>query len=166
MKKRPLIFIVIVFILPVLAAKLILDKGWYQGGKTNHGILLTPAFNLGKDIRHWLLLYSPAASCEQICRESLWQIRQVHTLLTTEGDRVKRYILGNDLQTTADLNLPRLTVTADLRTNFITDALYLVDPMGNVILYYQFPADRAQALIIGKGLLSDLKRLLKISKIG
>lgn len=166
MKKRPLIFIAIVFILPVLAAKLTLVTGWYQGGKTNHGTLLTPSFNLGKDIRHWLLLYSPATSCEQVCRESLWQARQVHTLLAAEGDRVKRYMLGNELSATAGLNLPRLTIAADLRANFITDALYLVDPLGNVIMYYQFPADKTQALIVGKGLLSDLKRLLKVSKIG
>ncbi len=166
MKKRPLLLMGIIFILPVLAAKLILVMGWYQGGKTNHGTLLTPSFNLGKDIRHWGLLYSPATSCEKICRESLWQALQVHTLLTAEGDRVKRYMLDNDLPATAELNLPRLTVSPDLKPHFITDTLYLVDPMGNVIMYYQFPADRAQALIIGKGLLNDLKRLLKISKIG
>lgn len=182
MQKKPLYILIGLFILPILAAKLVLINGWYQGANTNTGELITPPFNLPSVPQAWLLLYNPGQTCEQICQQSLWQIQQVHTLLATEGKRIQRYILtdralenqstiSNQLhnanqQKNSALDIPQWELTEKSREQLSSNTLYLVDPLGNVFMRYQFPGEKDAALSTAAGLLRDLKRLLKVSKIG
>ncbi|MFT5880085.1 MAG: hypothetical protein ACI86X_001212 [Moritella sp.] len=176
MQKKPLYILIGLFILPILAAKLVLMNGWYQGANTNSGELITPPLSLPSVPQAWLLLYNPGQTCGQVCQQSLWQIQQVHTLLAAEGKRIQRYILANRTLTNppiisnqtnnSALNIPQLALADKSREQLSGDTLYLVDPLGNVFMRYQFPGEKDAALSIAAGLLKDLKRLLKVSKIG
>ncbi|PKH09532.1 hypothetical protein [Moritella sp. Urea-trap-13] len=169
MQKKPLFIMLGLFVAPILVAKLVLVNDWYQGAKTNTGELITPPLTLASAPQAWLLLYNPNTDCNAVCQESIWQIQQVHTLLASEGRRVQRYLTvppafeSENIDTQA---LTKLQLSAVNQQQLISDTLYLVDPLGNIFMRYQFPADKAAALKVSAGLLKDLKRLLKISKIG
>ena len=176
MQKKPLFIILGLFIAPILIAKLVLVNDWYQGAKTNTGELISPPLTMSRPPQAWLLLYNPSEKCAQQCQQSLWQMQQVHTLLAAEGKRVQRYltqypetvirpaILSRDHVEIS--TLARLQLSAVNQQQLSTDTLYLVDPLGNIFMHYQYPTDRAAAIKVSAGLLKDLKRLLKISKIG
>lgn len=184
MQKKPLFIILGLFIAPILIAKLVLVNDWYQGAKTNTGELLSPPLTMSLPPQAWLLLYNPNNDCTAICLESLWQIQQVHTLLAAEGNRVQRYLTkypitaahsptayspkkSNSTTRKVEMQtLKKLQLSESNQDQLSTDTLYLVDPQGNIFMHYQFPADNTAALKVSGGLLKDLKRLLKISKIG
>ena len=176
MQKKPLFIILGLFIAPILIAKLVLVNDWYQGAKTNTGELLSPPLAMSQPPQAWLLLYNPSEKCTQQCQQSLWQMQQVHTLLAAEGKRVQRYLtqypetvirpesLSRDHVEIS--TLARLQLSPVNQQQLSTDTLYLVDPLGNIFMHYLYPTDRAAAIKVSAGLLKDLKRLLKISKIG
>ncbi len=176
MQKKPLFVILGLFIAPILIAKLVLVNDWYQGAKTNTGELLSPPITMSQPPQAWLLLYNPSEKCAQQCQQSLWQIQQVHTLLAAEGTRVQRYLTQYPETVIPPVNLSRdhveistlakLQLSEKNQNQLSTDTLYLVDPHGNIFMHYQYPTDRAAAIKVSAGLLKDLKRLLKISKIG
>ena len=169
MQKKPLFIILGLFIAPILVAKLVLVNDWYQGAKTNAGQLMSQPLTLESSPEAWLLLYHPNENCSAVCQQSLWQIQQVHTLLASEGNRVQRYLTAipsSESGNIATQVLTKLHLSTLNQQQLVTDTLYLVDPLGNIFMHYQFPADKTAALKISAGLLKDLKRLLKISKIG
>jgi len=176
MQKKPLFIIIALFITPILIAKLVLVNDWYHGAKTNTGELLSPPLTMSQPPQAWLLLYNPSEKCAQQCQQSLWQMQQVHTLLAAEGDRVQRYLTKYPVTVKPPANLSRdqveISAIARLQLSEVnqkqlsTDTLYLVDPLGNIFMHYQYPTDRTAAIKVSAGLLKDLKRLLKISKIG
>ncbi|MCP5169501.1 MAG: hypothetical protein H6999_07055 [Hahellaceae bacterium] len=123
----------------------------------------------------WQLILISSEACEEACEAALWQLRQIHTALGRESDRVRRAlaltmsspkvepltqhfpklkITSMPPQTYRDL-LPRLADTGDSSRHEVV----VVDPNGNVVLSYA-PAQ------IGKAILTDMQRLLKLSKIG
>ncbi|CAM2801964.1 hypothetical protein [Moritella viscosa] len=176
MQKKPLFIIMGLFIAPIVIAKLVLVNDWYQGAKTNTGKLLSPPLTMSQPPQAWLLLYNPGNRCAQQCQQSLWQIQQVHTLLAAEGTRVQRYLTKYPVTVIPPENLShdhveisaltRLQLSEVNQNLLSTDTLYLVDPHGNIFMHYQYPADRTAATKVSAGLLKDVKRLLKISKIG
>ena len=44
--------------------------------------------------------------------------------------------------------------------------IYVADPLGNIILEYPQPKTDQEVLTFGKAMLSDLRKLLKYSRIG
>ena len=179
MHRKQLYFVLGLFIAPIVAAQLVLTNGWYQGAATNNGELLTSPLQLTNSPQAWLLLYNPPANCAQVCKQSLWQIKQVHTLLSAEGERLQRQVvkdvamLGEQAYANAAPTIRqqypamRLLAADQIATeSLVSDSLYLVDPQGNIFMRYQFTGQQQTASQVSAGLLSDLKRLLKVSKIG
>ncbi len=139
------------------------------------GAHITQDFLRGK----WTLAYIGAAACEAVCRGNLYKMRQVRVALNEKMERVQRlWVLSDAPRATPSQGLlsehPGLTVakpcTAELE-HFMTqfnhpgdpsagpDRIYLIDPLGNLMM--QYPADADP-----KGLLKDLQRLLLTSWIG
>jgi cytochrome oxidase Cu insertion factor (SCO1/SenC/PrrC family) len=125
----------------------------------------------------WTLLYVGAGSCTERCRHDLYNMRQVRLLLNRNMDRVQRVFLAQG----ACCDFPFLEHEhPDLVTLLATPAaaplldrlpsvggiapaeaerIYIVDPLGNLMMSYAPDADP-------KGLLEDLKRLLGLSQVG
>ncbi|TDJ26836.1 MAG: hypothetical protein E2O59_09280 [Gammaproteobacteria bacterium] len=109
----------------------------------------------------WLWVVEPGA-CEQQCQHALRQLRQLHVLLNKDAVRIRRAFL-----TSAD----RLAVSAWLHEQYpqlvrltgslskLSRGVYIVDPIGNLVLWYPL-------IDAGSPVLDDLKRLLKVSQIG
>lgn len=125
----------------------------------------------------WTLLYVGAGNCTASCRSQLYETRQVRIALNRDMDRVQRAFVA--LAECCDWqfldaqhpDLVTVSATADTapllellpRFNGIApaaaDRIYLIDPLGNLMMSY---APGAQPM----GLLTDLKRLLGLSHVG
>lgn len=179
-----LVLIAAIFLGPLALATWLYygGKGLQPEGRANHGILLEPFTRLSEALphsafaaparRHWRLVYVNTAPCDDACREGLYTIRQIRLMLGREMDRVERVFLHGD----APLDSPFLTqeheglVTLGERASaeFLErrrpgstpgNGYYLIDPLGNLVLY--FPPG-----IPPRDMVSDLKRLLRLSSIG
>lgn len=146
-----------VALLPLLLAIAMYYGGlWIPQHKVNAGELLPPGKTLSmaafKDNRggvyqasgRWQLLLSVPRVCDELCQNWQSHLRQILILLGRE--RVETHLVIRE-------------ETEEARQTPEERKIWLADPLGNLILRYrqnQTPQD----------LLKDLKRLLKISKIG
>jgi hypothetical protein len=125
----------------------------------------------------WTLLYVGAGTCSALCRSDLYNTRQVRIALNRDMDRVQRVFVAEgeccdwpfldaqhpDLITVRAapdaapliLTLPDFGGIPPLRA----ERVYLVDPLGNLMMSYAPEAPP-------KGMLTDLKRLLGLSHVG
>ncbi|MFL2761246.1 MAG: hypothetical protein ACJ0BP_02475 [Gammaproteobacteria bacterium] len=126
--------------------------------------------------RKWMLVHFINDTCLESCADLIYVARQVNVLLARQQTRVKRYIaapieakpkLENFFTTYQDLNFIEVkdqsTTIQEFKKNgidpFAQPNMFVIDPIGNIILYYSGEVD-------GKKLLADLKKLLGASKIG
>ncbi|XOV86234.1 MAG: hypothetical protein ACFHX7_14850 [Pseudomonadota bacterium] len=153
-------------------------------GTTNQGTLIEPVFQvealgLGGALAlppKWTLLMTSESACEMEsnCAHGLYLARQINIALGKDAERLQRaFIIGNQpelrhrlesdypemliRQMNTDRLLPALETGTGLST--VDGHLFLVDPNGNVIMFYTPDQD-------GKAILKDLKHLLKLSNIG
>jgi cytochrome oxidase Cu insertion factor (SCO1/SenC/PrrC family) len=124
----------------------------------------------------WHLVYVGSGACDADCREALVKARQVRLALDKDVNRVTRVFLfagsapdpGYLAAEHPDLVAAGLDDTAgrSVLAAFPQDPppmtaghLYIVDPLGNLMMRY--PADATP-----RAILSDLERLLRLSHIG
>jgi hypothetical protein len=134
-------------------------------GETN------PQFLRGK----WTFLYVQRGRCDDECRKHLYDTRQVRLALDREMGRVQRVFIGDadccDLAELKAAHPDLIAIRADTADEPLLDLLpnrdgalnshrvYLIDPLGNLMMFYA-PA------VSSKGMLEDMKRLLRLSSIG
>ncbi|MDO6499436.1 cytochrome oxidase [Photobacterium sanguinicancri] len=185
-KRSALLLLLGIFVLPLLLAKLVLDLNWYQGGITNRGKLLdsplTPQWLTelgGSKEGQWRLIYLLPEHCDSACQGALFNLRQVPVAVGAGKDRVDSTVLvAESAQATLSteiqshltgiklLSIPPHVVAQINTFEFGTKAIYIADPLGNVMMAYPLVSDKTAILAQGKDVLRDLKRLLKVSKIG
>jgi hypothetical protein len=162
------------FALPVAAGWLVwwLDIG--TGASANYGTLLpprpVPAGPFAPFKGKWVLVQIDAAACDAACERKLYFMRQVRRATHRDMPRVERLWIVTDGKSPAPALLAAIEGTliapADnqLLAAFPAEGspaayIYLVDPLGNLML--RFPRDPDPSLM-----LKDLKRLLKASSFG
>jgi hypothetical protein len=158
----------------------------HPGGGRNYGTLLDvhplPAGTLrdlggqpvSLDSLHgkWLIVAQDQSACAAECEAKLYAMRQVRAALGKDDDRVERVLLLEDDQAFSTELQQRYAGThflrlqgAPLNSAFTPEAgqphdhLWVVDPLGNLVLRYPPQPDL-------KRLLKDMERLLKASQIG
>ena len=141
---------------------------------TNRGELLVPIRSVAElslqsadgsaplvDSGVWWLVTVSNGACVDACEHALFQLRQLHVLLGKDADRVKRAIvtLGDaPMDAALEERFARLSwLSGDSAA--LRAGVYIVDPLGNLVLYYPY-ADA------DKPVLEDLKKLLQVSHIG
>jgi hypothetical protein len=124
----------------------------------------------------WTLLYLGAGGCSAGCRTDLYNTRQVRAALGADRERVRRVFLAEgaccDLEWLHAQQPDLITVQAIPAAAPLTailehagrgpaaaDRVYLIDPMGNLMMFYAADARP-------KGMLEDLKKLLRLSHVG
>ena len=179
-----LLLIATVFLGPLLIAAWMYfsDAGLAPEGRTNHGALLQPFVNLPEAMPgsalnaetdgRWALLYGNAGVCDEDCEFSLYTLRQTRRMLGREMDRLVRVFLHGDsppdtvllaeehagLVTLQDDALAEL-LESKRPANLDAGGYYLVDPLGNLVMY--FPPDIDPADMV-----EDIDHLLELSRIG
>jgi cytochrome oxidase Cu insertion factor (SCO1/SenC/PrrC family) len=194
--RRQLILLASLFFVPLFVAFWLYygGSGWRPAGGTNKGDLINPAVPLpavslaqtdgtrtaadflqGK----WTIAYLGDGACDERCRKALYLSRQSRIALNKDMDRVQRVFLATgprvDTQFLAaehvDLRVALAGDDADSKALLekfpafdgvapaAAGRLYLIDPLGNLVLSYSPAAP-------DKALLTDVKKLLRLSHIG
>jgi len=185
-----LLFIFIIFTFPFMISYFILND--YNSGQdlttTNYGKFIDPPINItpintsvimkkenSENIfnRKWTLIQFEHDICSKRCFDVRFLLKQINIALGKDMNRVQRVFLSYNKMKSKDVsemtdNYPNLILInnepRDLHIiiNEISNnqsMVLLVDPLGNVILAYRDDFN-------GKKLLKDLKKLLKLSRIG
>jgi hypothetical protein len=155
---------------------------------TNAGDLIHPARPLQMDAlaQHaglapaqlhgrWLYVVFSRDGCGAVCQRQLYLTRQVRIAVNKDTQRVNRLLLldhapAPSLQVLLRKEHPELLVgvlpVAQIDKAFESDKFgitgkqfYLVDPLGNLMMYYDENVNP-------KGILRDLQKLLKVSQVG
>lgn len=127
---------------------------------------------------NWYLMLSGAGVCDERCEELAHTIRQVNVSMGREMERVSRVILSETMMSDPVMlreKFPELMFAkagSEQLTKFesiVSDqgavvesgvwSVWLVDPLGNILIHYGSAHD-------GYDMIDDLKKLLKLSNIG
>jgi cytochrome oxidase Cu insertion factor (SCO1/SenC/PrrC family) len=195
-QRRILIGVALMFFAPLaLSFYLYYGRFWQPGGRVNAGELIEPArplpalalplalppttgggrtdpqFLKGK----WSFLYVQHGRCDDECRRHLYDTRQVRLALDREMNRVQRVFIGDadccDLPELKAAHPDLIVIQASSEDDALLALLpirggtinshrvYLIDPLGNLMMFYAPDAK-------SKGMLEDMKRLLRLSSIG
>lgn len=173
------------FLLPIGVSVALYASSWQPARLANHGALIQPprpigdaalltaegrALSFGAFRGKWALV-SFGARCPAACRQALYRMRQVHVALGKEMERVQRVFVAADGFGTSSGHDPGMTVIAgppagtralarQFGASFADDGrIYLVDPLGNLVLVYPPDSDPG-------GMRQDLVRLLQYSWVG
>jgi len=178
------LLLMVFFMAPVVAAYLAYF-GWRPAGHTNYGELLKVAplqqtagtaldgapFNLDALRGKWVMVHVGAASCDAACAQQLYLMRQIRITQGKDQSRIERLwvVTGSGVPDAALLREhPGLQAWRPADASFVSqfpavknaaEHIYLVDPLGNLML--RFPAQPD-----AKRIMQDLKLLLKASQIG
>ncbi|MGH8454340.1 MAG: SCO family protein, partial [Nevskiales bacterium] len=171
-------------------------EDWQPQGRTNRGHLISPVRPVEALALHdvnggrldtslfqqkWTLLLIGPSACDEACANTLYNTRQVRTALGKDTHRVQRLYVATDRAHIEELQALLAREHPDLKLAVVEGAeiygidrwltaedrsplknasdIYLLDPHGNWFMYYtaQDPP---------RGLLKDLKKVLRLSKIG
>jgi hypothetical protein len=182
-----LVLLAAVFFGPLLLAFVFYygDMGWRPASSTENGELITPPpllpdLSLRSDpglesprLRgKWSLIMLGNGGCDEVCVDRLYQTRQVHKALSGDRDRVQRvfFVTGGILDAgfierehpglvVIDSDAPIAVALLDAIGTYEPGDVFLADPVGNLIM--RFPRDTGMS-----GIHTDLKQLLKFSRIG
>jgi hypothetical protein len=186
-QRTMLLLILAVCVAPVVASYLVYYV-FPPGGRTNYGELVTPqrpvpALRLTgpagdlhpvESLRgQWLLLHADRGGCDTGCLEKLFMIRQLRTMTGKDRGRVVRVWLitddapvdpqvGQVYEGTLMLRADRDALAAWLpvpQGGRIEDQLYVVDPLGNLMMRFPRDADPGRVR-------KDIGKLLKASRVG
>jgi hypothetical protein len=169
--KNKLLLIGAVCAAPLVLGTLAYVFGWGVGKPANYGELIAPRTLSGPPFDQlrgkWLLVSFDGAACDARCERKLYYLRQVRRAQGGEMERVERLWVVTDSAVLRKDLFPAIEgtyVAADHRIvpqfpGVVVEHIYLVDPLGNLVL--RFPPDPDPSRMI-----KDLERLLKYSRIG
>lgn len=168
---------------PVLGSYL-LYWFWSPENYTNYGTLLAakpvPATQLAladgtpfsfEQVRgRWVLVVIDGGDCARACEEKLWVVRQVRQAQGEQLHRVERVWLiddgrkpdsrlGQEYAGTWFVDAGSDTTAAFVAEGSRRNHIYLLDPMGNIVMRFPEAPDP-------KRIIKDLGRFLKYSSVG
>ncbi|WP_076413345.1 hypothetical protein [Shewanella sp. UCD-KL12] len=173
--KKTLLLLLLAFAVPVIAAKLILSFGLYNGGATNKGELLDvgisyPSLDMtNPQPKEWQLLYQLPAVCDNSCLDRLYILQQSHIALGRNQDRVHTIIMldqNSDISALASFDFVTATPTAALSQLLKDQKFVIVDPLGSMVMSYPITTSHQAQIMQGKSIVADLRKMLKLSRIG
>ncbi|NTS76522.1 hypothetical protein HR060_06530 [Catenovulum sp. SM1970] len=174
-KYSQLALFIVAFVAPVLLAAIALKQGWFERGVMAKGELLSPVIQIEMDRPEhlkgkWLLLYGHHSdTCDQSCQNALSGMNNVRLALGRELDRVEAVLVSSASVKQTDSNGQINYLSDKALTNFSyqnESAIFIADPLNNVMLKYPISHDAKQSILVARDLLKDLKKMLKLSKIG
>ena len=187
--RRTLLVLAVVCVLPVVASYFMYYV-WQPQGRVNHGTLLEPvplpvsqlegvvgqpALRRAELEGQWTLLVAAPSACDATCARALYVSRQARLAQAKEMQRVGRLWLVTDGGDPAAELLPGPSSADALRIaradaawqtalpQFAPGAIYLVDPLGKVMMRFD---DRVDETAAARAMTKDLQRLLKYSSLG
>jgi hypothetical protein len=177
--RRTLIVMAAIALAPVIASYVAYYL-WPREQHVNYGLLLASpapaiegtradgrAFTLGDLHGKWVMIVVSRGACEAACERGLYATRQARTIQGRDQDRVVRLLMQSDADGLdeaqsaqhRDLDVVRVAPEAFGAWPSSDRGIYLVDPLGNLVLAWPPDPDI-------KALAKDLSRVLRASRIG
>lgn len=158
-------------------------------GRTNYGTILDPRAypmpalgsttldgkprSLDAYKGKWIMLQADGADCQDKCKRKLYAMRQLRLMQGKDMDRIERAWLITDQQPLETIVMREYDGTRMLRVNpellkawlpvepggAISDYIYMIDPLGNLMMRFPKEADPSKVK-------KDIDKLLKASSIG
>ena len=162
------VLLVSIFIVPMLVSWVMYNyPDYFTLHTVNHGKLMDPLVNDASlmDVAHtWQIVYAPADCKAQAAEEKMFVLHQLRIALGKDADRVSLSLLTEkdclgDAHEFRRLAGNTAAIRAALEDHYVEKKIYLVDPQGNVFMYYSEASEPMQ-------ILKDLKRVLEVSQIG
>lgn len=185
-----------VMIIPFVLAWYLVQQGQMQNFKsTNHGHLISPLKNIhslhlydinnkntfsGKSLEgKWWFIYVGPEKCQQTCHDALYNLRQIQTALGKNTSRVERLFIAHPncaasvceqylSEAYPEMKKARFepndfaslfTDISNTHAREMVGEIYIMDPKGNIMMHYSADME-------ARWILSDIKKLLRASKIG
>lgn len=189
--RQVLVFMVALFALPYIASLSLWQFGdKFNLGTTNYGDLLKERVHLSKigfqtldnnpvDVSaykgKWLLLAIGSSDCDDLCKGSLYKMRQIRKLMAVDRAWIKRaYAItdqgdltalqafmqdydGTEIFTISTEVKKSIQQQLNIETGTVANRMLLIDPHGDIILVYPQDPDP-------KGIHGDIEKLFKITK--
>jgi hypothetical protein len=188
------ILVILAFISPVLLSWMVFNYTDIveKRGTSNHGDLVIPPRPIEdlamidpvnadrKESLHgkWSMLYV-ADTCDATCMENVYRMRQIHMMMDKHSLRVQKVLFltgqsanalsaemadyaGQQVINTDLINIDSLLDKFRLKSSddpVTMHRLYIVDPLGNLMMKFESDANP-------RDIMSDLKKLLRASRIG
>ena len=171
MGKIKFLSIILVLLSPfILAYYYFINDAASSRGTTNYGTFLKEQVIIDANHKlsdeYWMIVQVIPENCDTKCQENTHMLRQINTALGKDMSRVKRIIIfeKNIQKNNVYIkNYPKVIVLENSEKIYnklskMEERIFVADPFGNIILGYKRD-------FVPKGLLKDLKKLLKFSKI-
>lgn len=185
MKKLGSLWLIVLLTTAPVAASYLIYYFWQPAHTVNYGDLIGPLalpdpaltladgapFRLSQLRGKWVLVSVDSGGCGVHCDEKLLYMRQLRLTQGKDADRVERvWLITDDLAPRAEsvANYPGTWLVRAAATGLsalfpaqgaVSDHIYVVDPLGNLML--RFPREPDPRRMI-----KDLSRLLRASQIG
>ena len=179
-----LVLIFAVFAVPLIAAYLCYFV-WPPQSRLNYGELIEPKalpdvalrdadgkeISLSKLHGKWIMLSVDSTTCDEACDQKLYLMRQIRISMTKEMNRIERVMLlkgDGKLPSEITAKYPGMHVLSGAdaallatlsQEKNLTDYIFLIDPVGQVMMRYAKDPDAV-------GIRRDLSRLLSVSQVG
>lgn len=183
--ERSTVWLILAVCVAPFVASVLAYFWWQPDARVNYGELLLPtpvpaaqlslydgsAFSLPELKGKWIMVTVDSGACNAYCRQKLWKMRQVRLAQGVDMDRIERVWLVSDDTPPAPAVMKEYAGTYAVRAagspvlaalpyeHARSDHIYLVDPLGNLMLRYPRDADPSR-------MRKDLVRLLKVSRVG
>ena len=166
--KTKLALVFIICAAPFVLGWLAYQLGWgMAGGRANYGELVGPRALAGPLVPlrgKWVLVTFDPAACDAPCEKKLFIVRQIRRAQGKDAERIER------LWVVTDGGKPRAELLAAIEGTRLasgqldvpgnrSEHIYLVDPLGNLMMRYPPDPDPSR-------MIKDLQRLLKYSSFG
>lgn len=178
---RRIIFLIAALALAPIVAAYVIYYLFPREPAANYGTLLptVPApqiagtradgspFRLDELRGRWVLLWSAPGDCGSACDKALYATRQARAMQGKDQERIVRaWLVAGDAMPAPALLAPHPDLVVIRVSGSAPDLLpggagtvYVIDPLGNLVLRYPDDPDI-------RGIANDLTRLLKASRIG
>jgi len=174
-----LLLIFLSFLGPLLLATMMYKYSYYIpiAPPKSYGNLIDPVITINKNEdfnnilinKKWTFMYLyENKTCDLICEATLYTMHQVRESIGREKQRISNLLIINKNFINEDnkkiiSKYNKIKLLEIINYNFFQklkkNHLYIIDPLGNIFMYYDKDFN-------AKGLKKDIKKILKISRIG
>lgn len=151
--------------LPFLAAKLVLEMGWFNAGVSNKGqwqqqdVFLLSA---SADKAHWRLAV-PGENCRQACQQALYTVKQLYVGLGRKQQHVLPVWLATEAVPATYPMFQQAPALAPV-PEALSDKIMLIDHQGLVLLTYPMPLTEKDMAPTAKAIRYDLMKLFNYDR--
>jgi cytochrome oxidase Cu insertion factor (SCO1/SenC/PrrC family) len=160
-KKSTFYALILIFIIPMIVSSLLYRYNHHFHIKTiNHGTLLNPAINVRNSFigfanpGKWRIVYVNAHGCDDQCNKISSDLHQTLKALGKDMNRTTVMLVDGPNE-----QIQEILKQKNGKNFLASQKIYLVDPQGNLFMYYPETTDPMN-------ILKDLKRVLEVSQIG